>query len=178
MSCKVFSKSHRVLKVLFIGKASYVCFLEFFREAPHVCTSAPPIESIVIAILLVNEGVHALQRKSDLCTSRKETARPQFPHSCICEGFTYSHDPIDPPIFLRPNRQIECGNIAHRNMNVGIGSEAAQFHFWKFLLRIFGILSLQCEYLAVDSNLTQFSTCGHFLLNPFSQATRRLSPCL
>ncbi len=40
------------------------------------------------------EQTSTLQRKSDLCTARKETARPQsqFPHSCICERFIYSHD--------------------------------------------------------------------------------------
>ncbi len=37
--------------------------------------------------------VTALQRNSDLCIPRKGTVRPQsqFPHSCVCERFIYSH---------------------------------------------------------------------------------------
>jgi hypothetical protein len=46
----------------------------------------------MIAALIMKTGSHC-QENLDLCTPRKETARPQspFPHSCFCEQFIYSH---------------------------------------------------------------------------------------
>ncbi len=74
-----------------------------------------------------------LQWKSQLGIPRKGIAplRPQFSHSCVCERFIFYIPRIGPPIFPQQNRQTDRGNkyIAHRNMNVEIGTETAQLHF-------------------------------------------------